>query len=100
MRKFSARDVALRAKGGSLLRGSALPLAPPPVPPPLERSPLAKEVLEQETEMTEATVEQQVGSKRRREHPEVPQAADSSSSSSESLSDTEMGLADVCTVAR
>ena len=35
-------------------------------------------VLEHETEMTDATVEPQRESKRRREHPEVPQAADSS----------------------
>ena len=40
--------------------------------------------------------------KRRRGHPEVPQAADSSSSgsSSESSTDTEMGLVDVCTILR
>ena len=42
--------------------------------------------------MTDATVEQQGESKRRREHPEAPQAADSSGSSSESSTDTEMGL--------
>ena len=54
--------------------------------------------------MTDATVEQQEDSKRRRGHPEVPQAADSSgsgsssSSSSESSTDTEMGLVDVCTI--
>ena len=51
--------------------------------------------------MTDATVEQQEESKRCREHPEVPQAADSSSissSSSESSTDTEMGLVDVCTI--
>ena len=51
--------------------------------------------------MTDATVEQQKESKTRREHPEVPQAADSSGSSSrssESSTDTEMGLADVCTI--
>ena len=47
--------------------------------------------------MTDATVEQQGESKRRREHPEVPQAADSSGSSSESSTDT-MGLVDVCTI--
>ena len=56
--------------------GSALP--PPPAPPPLEPPPLAKRSLEHETEMTDATVEQQGESKRRREHPEVPQAAESS----------------------
>ena len=53
--------------------------------------------------MTDATVEQQGESKRRREHPEVPQAADSSSSSSsisESSTDTEMGLVHVCTILR
>ena len=52
--------------------------------------------------MTDATVEQQGESKRRREHPEVPQAAEnsgcSSSRSSESSTDTEMGLVDVCTI--
>ena len=40
-------------------------------------------------------------SKRRREHPEVPQAADgrsSGSSSSERSTDTQMGLVDVCTI--
>ena len=56
---------------------------------------LAKQSLEQETEMTDETVEQQGDSKRRREHPEVPQAADSSSSSSESSTDTALGSADV-----
>ena len=54
--------------------------------------------------MPEATVEQQGESKRRRDHPEVPQAAESSSSSSssssESSTDTEMGLVDVCTILR
>ena len=38
--------------------------------------------------------------KRRREHPEAPQAADSNTSSSESSTDTEMGLVDVCTIHR
>ena len=47
--------------------------------------------------MTDATVQQQGESKRRREHLEVPQAADSSNSS-ESSTDTEMGLVDVCTI--
>ena len=46
--------------------------------------------------MTDATVEQQGESKRRRE--QVPQAADSSSSSSESSTNTEIGLVDVCTI--
>ena len=44
--------------------------------------------------MTDTTVEQQGESKRRTEHPEVPQDADSSSSgssSSESSTDTENG---------
>ena len=36
--------------------------------------------------------------KRCREHPEAPQAADCISSSSESSTDTEMGLVDVCTI--
>ena len=53
--------------------------------------------------MTDATVEQQGESKRRREHLEVHQAADSSSSSSsssssESSTDTGVGLVDVCTI--
>ena len=88
-------------EGGSSSSGSALP--PPPAPPPLEPRPLAKRGLEQETKMTDTTVEQQGESKRRREHPEVPQAADSSGSggssiSSESSTDTEMGLEHVCTI--
>ena len=82
--------------------GSALPPAPPPAPPPLEPPPLAKRSLEQETEMTDATVQQRGELKRRREHPEEPQTADSisssRSSSSESSTDTEMGLLDVCTI--
>ena len=48
--------------------------------------------------MTGVTVEQQGGSKRRREQPEVPQASQgssSSSSSSGSSTDTEMGSVDV-----
>ena len=72
-----------------------MPPTPPPAPPPLEPPPLATRSLEKETEMTDATVEQQGESKRRREHPEVPQAAESSSSSQRST-DTEMGLVDVC----
>ena len=53
--------------------------------------------------MTDATVEQQGEPKRCSEHLEVPQAAygrrsSSSSRSSESTTDTEMGLVDVCTV--
>ena len=48
--------------------------------------------------MTDATVEQQGEPKRRRGHPEVHRAMDSSSSSSESSTDTEMGLVDVCTI--
>ena len=76
-----------------------LPPAPPPAPPPLEPPPLSKRSLEQETEMTDETVDQQGESKRRREHAEAPQAADSSSSSSsESSTDTEMGLVDVCMI--
>ena len=62
-----------------------------------EPPPLAKRSLEQETEMTGATIEQQGESKRRMEHPEVPQAADSSSSS-ESATDTEVGLVDACSI--
>ena len=88
------------SSGSSSCSGSALPPATPPAPPPLEPPPLARRSLEQGTEMTDATVEQQGHSKRRREHPEVPQAADSSSSSSssESSTDTEMGSVDVCTI--
>ena len=53
--------------------------------------------------MTDANVEQQGESKRRREHPEVPQASNSSSSSSSSSlssssTDTELDLVDVCTI--
>ena len=62
---------------------------------------LKKRFLDKETEITDATVEQQGEPNRRREHLEVPQAADSSSSSSsnsESSTDTEMGLVDVCTI--
>ena len=81
------------------------PPASPSVPPPLESS-LAKRDWEQATEMTNANVEQQGESRRRREHPEVPQAVEnsnnstenSSSSSNSSSTDTEMGLVDVCTI--
>ena len=82
-------------EGGSSSSGSTLP--PLPAPPPLEPPPLEKRGLDQETEMTDATVEQQRDPKRRKEHLEVPQASDSSSSSSsssESSTDTEMGLVD------
>ena len=54
--------------------------------------------------MTDATVEPKGEPKRRKEHPEMPQAADgsssssSSSSSSESSADTEMGLVDMRTI--
>ena len=52
--------------------------------------------------MTDESVEQLAESKRRKEHPEVPQAANSSSSSSSTSSgsstDTGMGLVDVCTI--
>ena len=91
----------MRANGSSLSRRTGKGVAAAVAPPPLERPTLAKRSLEQETEMTDATVEQQEDSKRRRGHPEVPQAADSSgssSSSSESSTDTEMGLVDVCTI--
>ena len=77
-------------EGGSSSSSSGSALPPPPAPPPLEPPSLAKRSLEHETEMTDATVEQQGG----REHPEVPQDADSSSSSSsssESSTDTENG---------
>ena len=46
--------------------------------------------------MTDATVEQQGGPERRREHPAVPQAEDSSSS--ESSTDTDMGSVDACAI--
>ena len=86
-------------EGSSSSSGPALPPAPPPASLPLEPPPLAKRSLEQETNMTDETVEQQGESKRRREHPEVPHAANSrSSSSSESSTDTEMGLVDVRTI--
>ena len=49
--------------------------------------------------MTDESVEQQGELKRRREHPEAPQAADSSSSSTcESSTAKEMGFVDVCTI--
>ena len=44
-------------EGGSSSSGSALP--PPPASLPLEPPPLEKRVLDQETAMTDATVEQQ-----------------------------------------
>ena len=98
------QSLAPPGEGGSSSSGSCSALPPPPAPPPalppLEPPPLANLCLEQETEMTDATVEQQGETKRRREHPEVPQAADSSSSSSESSTDTEMDLVDVCTILR
>ena len=53
----SASTVLVRRnyqEGSSSNGGSALPLAPPPLEPP----PLGKRSLEQETEMTDATVEQ------------------------------------------
>ena len=62
---------------------------------------VAKRSSEQETEMTDATVEQHGESKRRREHPELPQAVDSSSSSSsssEGSTDTVMGSVEMCTI--
>ena len=111
MRRLSARDIALRAKGSNLLRrpGKGAAVAVAAVRrcrlrlrhSHLNHHHLQKRCLEHETEMTDATVEQQTESKRRREHPEVRQAADSSSSSSsssESTTDTGMGLVDVCTV--
>ena len=89
------QPLAPPGEGGSSSSGSALPLAPPP---PLEPPPFAKRSLEQETQMTDATVEQQGESKRRREHPGVPQAADSSvSGGSSGSTDTETGLVAVCT---
>ena len=103
MRSLSARDIALGAKRGSLLRrpvkGAALAV------PVVRRYRLRQRHRHlnnrQETEMTDATVEQQGEPKRRKEHPEALQAADSSSSSSsESSTDTEMGLVDVCTILR
>ena len=105
-----ARDIALRAKGSSFLRhqhqqrwsrvsevivrkggrtssGSAL----------LADTRLAKRSLEHETDMTDASVEQ--GERKRcKEHPTVPEPADSSGSSSESSTHTEKGLVDLCTI--
>ena len=46
-------------EGGSSSSSSGSALPPSPAPPPLEPPPLAKRSLEQETEMTDATVEQQ-----------------------------------------
>ena len=60
---------------------------------------LQKRSLEQETDMTDASVEE--GERKRcKEHPTVPGSASSScsSSGSESSTDTEMGLVDVCTI--
>ena len=57
-------------EGRSSSSGSVLPPPPAPARPPLEPPPLAKWSLEQETEITDATVEQQGESKRRKEHPE------------------------------
>ena len=92
------QPLAPPGEGCSTGSGSALP--PSPAPPPLEPPPLAKRSLGKETEITDATVEQQRESKRRREHPEASRVADSSSSSSnvESSTDTEMELVDVCTI--
>ena len=95
------QPLAPPGEGGSSSSCSGSALPPPPAPPPLEPPPLAERSLEQETEMTDATVEQQGESTRRREHPEAPQAAESSSSSSsESSTDTEMSLVDMCTILR
>ena len=64
--------------------------------PLLASVPLAKRSLEQETDMTHASVEQ--GERKRcKEHPTVPESADCSSSS-ESSRETHMGLVDVCTI--
>ena len=46
--------------------------------------------------MTDATVDQQGESKRRREHPAVDSSGSSRSNSSETSTDTEMNLVDVC----
>ena len=73
-------------EGGS--SGSSSGSALPPAPPPGHGHWCHRH-------LQNGAVEQQGESKRRREHPEVPQAADSSSSSSssnESSTDTEMGL--------
>ena len=50
-------------EGGSSSSSNGSALPPPPAPPPLEPPPLANLGLEQETEMTNATVEQQGESK-------------------------------------
>ena len=91
-------------EGGGSCSGSALP--PPPAPPPLEPPPIEKRGLDQETEMTDATVEQQGEPEGAESIPKGLKARDSSSSSSSSSSsnssecstDTEMGLVDVCTI--
>ena len=91
----SARDIALRAKRGSLLRhqyhiparkGVAVPVLRYHHRHRQRHRANAKRDLQQATEMTDAKVEQQGESKRRREHPEVPQASNSSSESSSSSS--------------
>ena len=73
---------------GSISSGSALPASVP----------LAKRCLEQETDMTGASVEQ--GERKKcLVHPRVPESADSSNSnSSESSTDNEIGSVDVCTI--
>ena len=73
-------------EGGSTSSGSPLPASVS----------LAKRSLEQETDMTDASVEQ--GERKRcKEHPTVLESADSSSST-ESSTDTEIGSVDVCAI--
>ena len=85
----TALESGVYQEGGGIGSGSPLPA----------NVPLAKRSLEQETDVTDASVEQ--GERKRcKEHPTVPGSASSScsSSGSESSTDTEMGLVDVCRI--
>ena len=83
-------STVLKSGGRSNYRRSSCSAMSGSAPPTLE-----KRVLEQETEMTDVPVEQQGEPKRRKEHPTVPEAADSTSnmsSSSERLSRHRHGI--------
>ena len=105
MRSLSARDIALSVKGGSLLRRQGKGVAVAAArryrhrqrQRHLNHRHLQNGAWNRTPKWPMQPFEQQGESKRRREHPEVPQAADSSSSS-KSSTDTEMGLVDVCTI--
>ena len=58
-----AQPLAPPQEGCSSSSSSSSALPPPPAPPPLEPPPLAKRSSEQETEMTDATVEEQGASR-------------------------------------